>query len=308
MDIFNELANEKRFVCWKYYRPKADKHLSKLPINPISMKAASVIEPGSWSNLKVVKEALLKNQNLEGIGFVLGNKYVGIDFDHCFESKEVIELIDKFIAEVNSYTEYSPSKKGLHILFKVRDFERLNSFRKVVKGIHLELYTSKRYFTLTGDCYQKQRKLEQFKAEDIEKLLIKYFGCSSINKLKKDTDKPKKDINGPKKEASKTDKLLVKTIYRSLSKKHRENFKTMFYRGKPSNPDKSLSHNDYYLCNLIANFTSDPNLIFEVFKLSRSFRKKWNRFDNDYQTLGLRMIYKILTGRKLITDETKNNA
>ena len=81
------------------------------------------------------------------MGILLGHGLVGIDIDHIRDSKgELTDDVKKIIQTVNSYTEFSPSGTGIHILcFGDRD----EKFKK--RNGPFECYNDARFFTLTGD-------------------------------------------------------------------------------------------------------------------------------------------------------------
>ena len=81
---------------------------------------------------------------------------------------------------MNSYTEYSPSGTGLHILCKtaVNDIGRK-------KGINtlsaIEMYTYGRYFTVTGKIFGEAREVAE-RSEEFLKVYERYFvkGAESV--------------------------------------------------------------------------------------------------------------------------------
>jgi len=75
---------------------------------------------------------------------------VAIDVDDCLNGEEITEL-GKLILEKapKTYIERSPSKKGYHILVK----GKLPGAGKNNQEIHVEIYDTLRYFTVTGDSW-----------------------------------------------------------------------------------------------------------------------------------------------------------
>ena len=127
----------------------------KVPINPRTGKLISIT---NRNNLICFEKALigLKNTSkIKGIGIVLGNtpkgNLCGLDIDNCINEKGVIsEEAQKIINYLDSYTELSPSGRGIHILFfakkKGLNCKIYSSWSKC-----LEMYDNNRYFTLTGN-------------------------------------------------------------------------------------------------------------------------------------------------------------
>ena len=77
-----------------------------------------------------------------GLGFMLGNGYFGVDLDNVIENKK---LVDEFALTLKSFTELSQSGKGIHIICK--GILPLGARRKD----NIEMYDSARFFALTGN-------------------------------------------------------------------------------------------------------------------------------------------------------------
>src|SRR5688500_6815646 len=135
--IPDELKAESSWVLWKYerYRNKPTKVLRQ-----VDGRHADSTKPGTWTTFRAVVEAYMRG-GFDGIGFVFhpGNSYCGADIDDVTED-EARRWIERF----DSYTERSPSGEGFHIICKA----------EVPKGTNRaegELYSSGRFFTMTGD-------------------------------------------------------------------------------------------------------------------------------------------------------------
>jgi RecA-family ATPase len=93
--------------------------------------------------------ALLRVHRASGLGVALGevpgeeSKLCGIDLDHCFHGGDLAEPAIEVMCAAGSYTERSLSGDGLHVL----GWGDIGNVR--TPGI--ELYDSRRYFTVTGD-------------------------------------------------------------------------------------------------------------------------------------------------------------
>jgi len=77
---------------------------------------------------------------------------------------------------LDSYTEYSPSGKGLHIFVKG---DIPVDGRK--KGF-IEMYKAKRYFTMTGNVYGDKKPINEC-TEQVKQLFGKYFSDSKSENL-----------------------------------------------------------------------------------------------------------------------------
>jgi putative DNA primase/helicase len=123
----------------------------KIPKNPHTGSNAQTNNPATWSDAATAWKA--KNRyRWQGIGFVftLESGLVGIDLDDCFYRDDIgirhIKPKAKDVCQsLDSYTEYSPSHNGLHIICrgKIQDSVKRDD-------IGFEMYNELRYFTMTG--------------------------------------------------------------------------------------------------------------------------------------------------------------
>lgn len=155
MDIRNvgnipeELRAQKRWVCWKL--EERDGKPTKIPINPKTGGNAQSSNPETWSVFQVAINGV-KRYELQGIGFMLGEGYVGVDIDHCRnpETGELTEQVWDIIHTLRSYTEISPSGTGIHVICKGKLPE---GGRR--RG-NIEMYECGRYFTVTGEVLNEK--------------------------------------------------------------------------------------------------------------------------------------------------------
>ena len=119
---------------------------TKVPIDCRTGKPARTNDYRTFCSFKEAIEGI-KKYNLQGMGILLGHGLVGIDIDHIRDSKgELTDDVKKIIQTVNSYTEFSPSGTGIHILcFGDRD----EKFKK--RNGPFDCYNDARFFTFTGD-------------------------------------------------------------------------------------------------------------------------------------------------------------
>jgi hypothetical protein len=87
----------------------------------------------------------------DGIGFAFlpGDGLIGIDLDHMLD-KDTGELSQRALSIVQacaSYTEWSPSKAGLHIIVKGETVTNKSD------KIGVEIFCGAQYFTFTGELY-----------------------------------------------------------------------------------------------------------------------------------------------------------
>ena len=154
-----ELRALNQWVLWRLeYRPPMLKP-TKVPYTPRPNSGkANIIKSNTWGSYEdAIKAPLtckepvdpdtpIKETGFTGIGFVFTaeDEYCGIDLDDVHGDVEAYNRQLLVYNKLNSYTEYSPSRTGVHIIVK----------GKVATGRRrhsMELYPSMRFFTMTGD-------------------------------------------------------------------------------------------------------------------------------------------------------------
>lgn len=137
--ILSELQPLNQWVVWRGEIEGGKK--KKVPYNPnVHLAKASVKIPKSWGTLNQALQAL-ETGNYSGIGFMITPPLVMIDLDH----RDITDpLASQIVTSLNSYTEQSPSRTGLHILAYAD---------KPIKSLHkeIEMYSQDRFTTITTD-------------------------------------------------------------------------------------------------------------------------------------------------------------
>lgn len=162
-NIPEELRLLPQWICWRYEDIGAAKP-TKVPYDAKTGRLASVSDPATWSDFQTAVDAIQKG-NYSGIGFVFSfsDPFTFIDLDDPSSLKDGTPNpnyqadIDRQIQihkEMDSYSEVSPSGKGLHIIIKGKvDAGRKRSF--------IEVYSSNRYATFTGNVYNNKPIVDQ---------------------------------------------------------------------------------------------------------------------------------------------------
>lgn len=132
----------------------ADGKPNKAPINPKTNEKAASTRSSEWGSFEQALSCK-KAKGKYGIGFVVSaeDDYVGIDLDDCIDENgntnvEAVTIIMSF----NSYTEITPSQKGIHILIKGKLPSGYMN-KSIRDGHEYEVYDRSRYFTVTGHRY-----------------------------------------------------------------------------------------------------------------------------------------------------------
>lgn len=143
-----KLRGLKQWVLWKKELRK-DK-ITKVPYQ-VNGNKADATRPETWNTFE---ECVSVVDKFDGVGFVFYEGVVGIDLDKCIDDDGNIEPWAREITErFPSYTECSPSGRGLHII--IESDVPLHGRKRG----SIECYSSGRYFTVTGDVFDGRREL-----------------------------------------------------------------------------------------------------------------------------------------------------
>ena len=115
---------------------------TKVPyrIDDRSIRASST-DPTSWHAYRLPPAD-------HGLGFALGDGWVGIDFDEVRGSKHEDEIME-WVERQQSYAEWSVSGNGIHVIMRGVEVPEWAACRRV--GSPVEVYKGGRFFTVTGD-------------------------------------------------------------------------------------------------------------------------------------------------------------
>lgn len=139
MTILTELKSRKQWINWHYGELRPNGKKAKVPLMPGTQRNASASDSATWGTYEDAEPDFR-----QGYVFTEEDGIAGIDLDNCIEDKKVLPWAKQIVETFNSYTEVSPSGKGLHILVRTSDL-----FEGVNRG-NIEIYTHGRYFTVTG--------------------------------------------------------------------------------------------------------------------------------------------------------------
>lgn len=270
--------------------PRGDGSYSKPPINPKTLWNGSSTNPEQWTDYEtaagqVGKTATYKPKDgdpiqseVKGVGFVMTGGYCGIDLDHVIDDKgKPVDFAKKLVEDFDSYTEYSPSGKGLHILlfasdlgedlggkYKVDQYGNLDKAGKYEVEIYAYKNGGGRYLTVTGNPYQ-DKEINETKGARLKEVYNSY----RKQKEKKETTAP---TVGTLPQADSDTAVLDKALGSAADTKIRLLFSgdTSAYNGDNSAADLALVN---YLCYW-AN--GNKQQIDRLFRASGLMRSKWD--------------------------------
>lgn len=256
--IPEELKRLPQWVCWKGETGENGK-LRKTPINPRTGGGAMSNNPATWTDFQTAVQA---SAQYSGVGFMFAPPYFGVDIDGVsdaiqkFQGGEDDNIVSEFVHTLCSYTEYSQSGKGIHIICR-GELPEGGRRRK-----NVEMYQDGRYFIMTGNDAAGYADIADC-TEQIKPLHEKYIGGGK---------EPTTGIQIVP--ISMTDREAVDNALRSRQGR-------MFgdlYEGRWESYFNSQSEADLSFCNMLAFWCRcDMDLMDRIFRSSGLMREKWDR-------------------------------
>jgi hypothetical protein len=250
-----ELESRAQWVLWR--REERGGRTTKVPYNASDpSRGASSTDPATWATLE---QALKARRAGDGVGFVFSpdDPFVGVDLDESLgESGELEPWAAEIVARLDSYTERSPSGRGLHILVR----GRLGGSRR--RHGNFETYDRGRYFTVTGERVGTRDTVEERQAEldDVLEQMLPKPAPTSANG------------GGAQGLVTPDDGEL---LARAFGAKNGSRVEAL-YRGE-INGYGSQSEAELGLCSSLAFWTGpDPARLDRLFRSSGLMRPKWD--------------------------------
>jgi len=182
--LCNNLPEELRATPhWVLYRiepdPKPDDpaHTTKIPY--VARKAGNLGKAKSndaktWRSFDEACAALRARTDVDGLGFVFSSDdpFCGVDLDHCMdpETGKLTDLAHAIIETFHTYTEYSPSGRGVHLIIRATMPD--GKGRKV--GGY-EAYSSGRFFTVTGTPVEGAPSMVGERQDELTRFAARYL-------------------------------------------------------------------------------------------------------------------------------------
>jgi putative DNA primase/helicase len=289
-----ELKAIKNWVCWKA-EPDERSHsgISKKPINPITGGFAMPNNADTWTDFETAVSAADK---YSGIGFMFGGSgFFGVDIDDVpndiqqYKDGNTNNIITEFVSTLQSYTEYSQSGTGIHIICKGK-LPKGGRKKKHSFG-DFEMYDSGRFFVMTGNYCSEYASTTEC-TESIKPLHSKYIGGAR---------EPQ-----PQKVITLNLNTVDEIVRAACNAKNGYNFKSL-YSGNISSYG-SHSEADMALCNMLAFWTGcDADKMDAIFRQSGLMREKWDRKQSG-STYGILTIQKAIAGCSTVYTSSKSQS
>lgn len=164
---------------WKLI--KKNNRLVKLPYNSKTGKLAKSNDKNTFHNYEVALDKMPEYYGITaekkisgGLGLGIFNDFSAIDIDNCVKNNVISDFAMGIIKYCDSYTELSPSKNGIRIIFKTNTKLDNDKYYINNRKIGLEIYLSEqtnKYVTITGRVVEKK----SINTIDLSLLLNKYM-------------------------------------------------------------------------------------------------------------------------------------
>lgn len=253
-----EMRKYRQWVLWRLEKKEG----SNKPTKPLYVPCfgggkANVDDPNTWGDFDFAIQAPftclepcdpdlpVTETGYSGLGFVFTehDPYAGLDLDDTHGNAEAYERQLKIYRTFDSYSELSPSGKGLHIIVK-------GSLPMGRRRADIELYSSKRYFTMTGNVFNNKPIAERQELLDI---LFEEMG-GPAQTFAVGVDKPQTETDD-------------EVIARALNAANGEKFGRLL-AGDWQTLYPSQSEADFAFVDIVAFYTQNREQIARIFRAS----------------------------------------
>jgi hypothetical protein len=284
-DIPVELCVVRRWVLWRWELRRDARGKLKWSKVPYSAKLGEADEhwnrarsndPTTWTSLQ---EVLQRSRYFDGIGFMLGDGFSGIDLDRCRdpESGHIGEKEQEIVRDINSYTEVSPRNGGVKILVKARKPDGRCRIGNI------EMYSTGRFFAITGHHLDGTPTTVEERQEEVNRLHARLFPGPAHTPSPNGKPHTRPSAAWEDDEDHVTDAEILATAQRA---KNGEKFARLWAGDWQALGYPSQSEADEALTRMLAFWTGpNPGRIDRLFRRSALYRDKWDRADYRARTV-----------------------
>jgi putative DNA primase/helicase len=146
------LKERKQWLLWRFKKYEGDKKARKVPYYATGRKREGVQGSVEDRDALVVFDVAISRLaagRFDGIGFAFlpGDGLIGIDVDHAIGGDGVVsDLCREVVQACGSYTEYSPSRTGVHVIGLAGE-----AYTGKDNELGLEVFCGRQFFTCTGE-------------------------------------------------------------------------------------------------------------------------------------------------------------
>lgn len=262
-EIPKELFDKIIWLAWGYQEREGNK--TKVPFDAKAVKdgleprfcLGSCTDPSTWSDFETAYDV-----GLDGVGISIVPPYCGIDIDHCVNDGVIDPVAQSYINRLSSYTELSPSGKGIRILIKGK-----KPGGRCRVG-NTEIYDSARFVTITGNHIDGTPLTINERQQELNIIYEELFPPEPV-KVRTEYKKPPVSL---------ADEELI-----SLAASYSDKFKALYegdYKFIPLKadgitPDYSVADTSFCCC--LARLTRDAEQIKRIYESSALDNNSWER-------------------------------
>ena len=265
----DELKALRQWIVW-HYEPRPGKGKpAKAPYQPRTGHRARTDVPATWGTY-VQALARYQHGGWQGLGFVFtaSDPYCGVDVDDCRIplTEEIAPWAWQIVEELASYTELSPSGRGLHVLVRASLPDHAGRKQGAV-----EIYDALRYFAVTGQRLVELPATIEERQAQVEALYATLVPAETATLPQ---------AARPGAAQARTD---AEVLARALAAHNGAKFQALWsgqlaaYRD-PHTGQVDQSRADFALCQLLAYWTNDDaEQMDRLFRQSALYREKWDQ-------------------------------
>jgi len=271
-----------QWVGWKYV--ERDGKPTKCPVNPATGGMADSTDPVTWGTFEQAMAAY-QSDSLAGVGFVFTTEanLCGVDLDDSVDpsSGELKPWACRVVNTLDSYTEISPSGRGVKVFLRAR--KPGSRCRKACEDGEVEVYDCGRFFTVTGRRVENVSDDVADRQAQLDEVYTAIFGPAERAPM------PALPALNPV-----APQLTDEEIIRKASRSRRSGQKFgVLWAGRWNDHFNSPSEADSSVIFTLAFYTKDPVQIDRIFRRSGLMRDKWDEY-HGAQTYGEMTIAKAL--------------
>lgn len=289
-----ELRAAPQWVVWAY-RKREDGKLTKVPFQALDPQSkASSTNPATWASADDALACYEARNDytklnpqpwLSGVGVVMTPDMgmVGFDLDDVRnpDTGEIQAWALELVNDLNTYTEVSPSGRGLRVFAK-GTLEHLSGHKRGP----VEVYTKERYLTITGARLAGTPATINEAQAAIDRLHARYVA-------KPERERPTSTAKAQQ-PANLDDQEVLAAAFKSRNGAAIRNL----WEGDTSGHDNDQSRADLALCSHLAFFADyDVHQVDRLFRQSALMRGKWDELRGD-ATYGERTISEATAGKR----------
>ena len=284
-----ELKAHKNWCVWTP-RYRDNGKIKKQPLTPNTLHAAQTNCPLTWGTFE---EAIAARDRSDvfplGIEYILDGRLVGVDLDECLRPDGTLEeYAARAIERLNTYTELSPSGKGIRMIYRGTIPENC---RRSNPDVEVYNYHA---VTLTGDIYGDLKPIREWQ-HDLDELMTQFFP-DKMNPYR--TWQPSQQpAICPNYEPEDDDEVTARKLCGDPERAALWYGDSSIYGGDVSRGDAALIRHIAYWSN-----STDPADLDRLFRKSGRMRPKWDEVHSadglTYGQMTIRMVLNSMRGIK----------